>query len=442
MKFSIIIPVWNGASVILDCLSALYANVGDALFEVICVDNGSQDNSAELVAENYPRQVRLIHEPVNLGFAGGVNAGVEAADGDVFVLLNQDCLVEPGVLSSLANAFYNHPEFGIAGCTIIESNGTLNHTGAVIQRPGLFGEHLTEIKAEHPYAVDYVTGAAFAIRRQTWDIVGAFDEGYYPAYFEESDYCYRARHMGIETAYVPDAKVIHLFSGRDWKTDPVKHTANQHRSRYRFAVKHLDIDGLDAFFEAEYAEIARTNYLDQAIGRVLAARDTLRGLSDIIERRRFDLSEMVTQTQRRQLQVGFTKILHAAFSIARELGSDCEDTIPPFTCWKPMERRLRELQQREYDLLERIYFRSPLEDSSESPFRRFFRLAVLRPLSFLIGRDYFLLAELNTVHVSRMDVMKDSLNQMYQWHQRHHKLLGGTDQRLQLLEIFVDYDYR
>lgn len=457
MRASIIIPVWNGSSVILDCLCALYAHTRTSLLEVICVDNASRDESVSLIAENY-RQVRLIRQPVNLGFAGGVNAGVEAAQGDVLVLLNQDCVVHPGWLAPVIQTFDIYPEFGVAGSTILDPDGALNHAGAIIRRPEAYGVHLTEIRDDKPRAVEYVTGAVFAIRRRTWEIVGHFDEGYYPGYYEECDYCYRARRKGIETAYVPQSCVTHLSSSREWRSDPIKHTANQHRSRYRFVSKHFDPCETDEFFGAECSAVDETRYFDQAAGRVLAARDTLRSLPDIIERRRADLGSSVSSTHRRQLEVGFTKVLRRAFAAAERIGP--YESIEAPGAWtdlqkggsqgigergyisaevaeqsaqrKAAEKRLQVLQRREHDLLTCIYFRSPSEETPESSLRRLFRLLVLRPLSFLIGRDHRLLSELHTVHAARMDAMSHL----------HECDCKQIKRRLTVLETLIDYDYR
>src|SRR5262245_32586946 len=108
-RFSIIIPVWNGASVISQCLESVFASADDEMLEVVCVDNGSHDDSAARIASQYP-QVRLILQPVNLGFAGGVNAGMAVARGHVFVLLNQDCLSEHDWLLAIGKAFEDHPQ--------------------------------------------------------------------------------------------------------------------------------------------------------------------------------------------------------------------------------------------------------------------------------------------------------------------------------------------
>ena len=138
MKASIIIPVWNGAGVIADCLDTLRQNAGDSLLEVICVDNASTDKSASII-QNQHDWVKLISQPVNLGFSGGINAGVQASRGDVVVLLNQDCLVMPGWLDELIDALDAHPQVGILGSTIYHADGTTNHSGAVIQRPEASG---------------------------------------------------------------------------------------------------------------------------------------------------------------------------------------------------------------------------------------------------------------------------------------------------------------
>jgi GT2 family glycosyltransferase len=488
MIASIVIPVWNGNSVVSDCLDAILAHSGEQVPQIICVDNASDDGSVALIADQYPG-VNLIRQSVNLGFAGGVNAGIDAAQGEVFVLLNQDCLVQPGWLVALIQALETHPEFGIAGCTILNTDGTVNHAGAMIRQPDAFGVHLTEVVCEQPRSVECVTGAAIAIRRETWNEVGRFDEGYFPAYYEDSDYCYRARRKGLEVALVPDARIIHLFSSREWQRDPVKHTANQHLSRYRFVSKHFDSHETSDFFDAECAAAQAEDFYDQAVGRVIAARNTLRSLADILERRQLDLEDRPAPSHRRELQTGFTRVLRQSFATAERLGQ-VDLGEPPLEEWeaanqrlqealsapltadlntlaeqKEAARQLQELQQREHDLLARIHFRSPAADEPESTLRRMSRLLVLRPLSFLVGRDYLLLSELNAVHVARMDQMEHTYRatldqviraystKMEQIHQlcsdrttrdtlllHHHQ--ERLKRRLELLELLADYDYR
>jgi len=318
MRVSVVIPVWNGASVIGGCLESLDAHSGPGLLEVIAVDNASSDGSAELIAARHPR-VRLLRQPVNLGFAGGVNVGLAAAQGDPMVLLNQDCIAEPDWLTALIDALEAYPSYGLAGCTLLTPDGSVDHAGARMSRPDAIGTHLTDIGDVRVRRVEYATGAALAIRRSTWDAVGRFDEGFYPAYYEEVDYCLRARRLGLETAHVPGSRLKHLRASTIWLRDPVRHAHHQQRARYRFVSKHFDADEMRGFFAFEHAAIAAVRAFGQAVGRVLAVRDTLAALPEIFERRRVDLGQDASEIHRRHVSVGFGEVRHAAFQAAERL---------------------------------------------------------------------------------------------------------------------------
>jgi len=319
MKFSIVIPVWNGAEVIAQCLTAIASHQTDQPREIICVDNASRDDSAAIIAAQFPT-VKLLRQPVNLGFAGGVNVGIRAAQGEAVVLLNQDCLPQAGWLSSLSAAFEQHAEFGVAGCTIYFSNGQLDHAGARLLRPSALGEHLTDV-VDAPRVVDFVTGAAMAIRRSVFDAIGLFDEGFYPAYYEECDFCYRAREHGFQIAYVPAAKITHLRSSREAQADPIRIFANHQRARYRFVIKQFTAAEIDAFISFETAAAEQETDFNQAVARLLGARDTLRSLRDIIGRRQIDRGDELLTTTGRQLEVGLTMIVRRSFACAERIGA-------------------------------------------------------------------------------------------------------------------------
>jgi len=327
LQVSIVIPLWNGAEVIEACIQALYQQSGPALGEIIVVDNASSDGGAAQVTAKFA-QVRLLAQPVNLGFAGGVNAGMAAARHDLFVLVNQDCLVEPGWLDALLAGLDAGSGFGIAGCTILNADGSINHAGATLDLPLAYGCHLSDPGPDTSRPADYVTGAIFAVRRTTWDAIGAMDEDFYPAYYEETDYCYRARHHGIAVGYVPAARARHLFSSRAWQQDPVRHLANQHQARYRFVAKHFDSGQLSAFFVAEAAAIAHEPLHFEVVGRLLGARSTLASLPAIIERAESDLRESFDGVRRRQLDVGFTYLWRAAFGAAQHLMQEAYPDAP------------------------------------------------------------------------------------------------------------------
>lgn len=427
MKVSVVIPVWNGASVIGSCLEALFEYTGVGLYEVICVDNASTDESASLVASSFP-QVRLLRQVVNLGFAGGVNIGIETAEGDVFILLNQDCIVQPGWLTSLLQALEFQKD-AILGCIILDQDGNVDHVGAKIQRPEAIGVHLTELQEERPFPVEYISGAVFAFHRRVWERVGKFDEGFYPAYYEDADYCFRARRHGVKILCVPQARVMHLRSSQDWRINPLQHIANHHTVRYRFVCKHFLEHELIRFFEYEREQIRNERSLEEILGRTIAVRRSLLRFSEIIMRRRHDLAEEIPPSLVRQIQVGLSTLL-------REAMAQLKPEPYNFQPLQDLVASLQEMQffqQLEYSLLRRIYFRSPLDRNPEFWLKRLFRLFILRPLSFIVGRDYLLLSELNTLHTARMDRMTQVMDQMAQ-------TICQINHHVSLLETLISYE--
>ena len=259
LKASVIILVWNGAAYVTDCLNAVLSQ-DYADLEIIVVDNGSTDGSADMVAEQFP-QVQLIRNERNLGFSAGNNVGLRAATGDVMVLLNQDTVVQPGWLSALANALSAEPDIGIAGGKALYPNGDIQHAGGHVNERGE-GKHYGYRQGDaeqfnHIRDVDYVTGASLAITRQTFETIGGLDEGFTPAYFEDVDWCYRARKAGFRVGYVPQAVFIH----KEASTSADKSYEGMYlpnRNRLRFVLKHWPLNRLlDEFMPAERASLEK-----------------------------------------------------------------------------------------------------------------------------------------------------------------------------------------
>jgi GT2 family glycosyltransferase len=209
---SVVIVSLNGGGVIGRALNSLRED-GYANKEVLVVDNGSTDDLADVVRRDHPR-VRLIQSPVNLGFAGGNNLGIRYAEGDIVVLLNDDTEVLPGWLDALVRASQSRPHWGVMGCKLLYPDGkTIQHAGGYID-PNANTHHIgyeqpDDGRFDQLIACDYVTGAAFAIRRGLLDKIGPLDDQYFPIYFEETDYCFQTRMADCEVLYVPDAVVIH-----------------------------------------------------------------------------------------------------------------------------------------------------------------------------------------------------------------------------------------
>jgi GT2 family glycosyltransferase len=286
MKASVIVLSWNGMEYLADCLDAVLSQDYPD-FEVIVVDNGSTDGSADFVERHYP-QVRLIRNARNLGFAGGNNVGLRAATGDVLVLLNQDTVVRPRWLQALVTTLED-PTIGIAGCKLLYPDGTIQHAGGRIVDVRGSSRHIGRGETDAgqydaTQDVDFVTGAALAVSREALTRVGPLDEGFTPAYYEDTDWSYRAREAGLRVVYCPDAVVTHHESTSS-QLGSYAHHAVFHYGRLRFLLKHHPLDWLwGEFLSAEVAGIRAMSRADELMAMRQAC---LRLLFDLPEVARF-----------------------------------------------------------------------------------------------------------------------------------------------------------
>lgn len=254
-KISVIILNHNGRGYLEDCLSSvLVQSYPD--YEVIVVDNASSDGSPELVGERFP-QAQLIRNQRNLGYPGGMNVGLRKARGELLALLNEDTVVRENWLAELAQAFEMDAKIGIVGCKILFADGrTIQHAGGIMRYPQALPDHygygqLDEGQHDQMREVDYVTGAALAIRRSLFEEIGNFDEEFFPCYYEETDLCFRGREAGYKVVYLPQAVVIHHESAT-MKRDSYNYHRAMHRNRLRFILKWYDFRQLkEDFYPAE-----------------------------------------------------------------------------------------------------------------------------------------------------------------------------------------------
>lgn len=242
-SLSIVIPVRNGVRFLADCLDALLAEQGrnPQLVEIIAVDNASEDRSGDWLAGRYP-QVQLIRNLDNHGYAGGCNDGIAVTHGDVVVLLNQDTCVYAGWTQALLRAFAD-PQVGIVGCKCLyPDQKSIQHAGGWIEWPQGLGRHyghheLDQGQWDESRRVEWVTGAAFAIRRRVLELIGGLDEGFWPGYYEDVDYCLRAQAHGYLIWYCADAVMTHQETSS--MIDPATIQRFFHRGRLRMTLKHL-----------------------------------------------------------------------------------------------------------------------------------------------------------------------------------------------------------
>lgn len=226
MKASVIVLSWSEMGYLANCLNAVLTQ-DCAVFEVIVVDNGSTDGSADFVAQSY-LLVRLIHNGRNVGFASGMNIGLQAAQGDVLVMLNQDAIVRPDWLAALMSAFVDE-RLDIIGAKLLEPDGrTLSHAGGYLQWPLVLGLHIgmgevDQGQYDPATVVEYVTEASLAIRRTALDQIGLLDERFFPAFFEDVDLCWRAHRAGWRVRYESRAVAAH-----DEASSTRRHWPNRH----------------------------------------------------------------------------------------------------------------------------------------------------------------------------------------------------------------------
>lgn len=223
----IVIAVWNAAARLPSTLGALEALVGD--FDLVLVDNGSTDGSADVARRLCPR-AHIVRNAVNGGFAAASNQGIERAlaRGATHVaLVNDDMRLDPSWLRELLAESERHPEAGVLGGLVLlrERTDTINSTGLVRDslwrvRDRDFGAPLGA-RDLAPGEVDGISGGAMLLTRAALDAVGRLDESLF-AYFEDFDFCLRARRRGFAMRFVPSALSWHEFAASTGDGSPVR----------------------------------------------------------------------------------------------------------------------------------------------------------------------------------------------------------------------------
>jgi GT2 family glycosyltransferase len=224
-QVSVIVLNFNGRAFLDECIASLEAQIYRD-FEILLVDNGSTDGSADYMRETFAQRCKLVFHDRNLGFAEGNNAALPLAAGQFIVFLNNDTKVDPEWLARLVEAAGAHPEAGSFASQIrsYDRPEILDTVGIIIYRDGMsrgLGRLQPADRYDEPLEVFAPSGCAAMYRREVLDAVGPFDPDFF-AYCEDMDLGMRARLAGWSCWYVPEARVYHHYSGTAGKYSPFK----------------------------------------------------------------------------------------------------------------------------------------------------------------------------------------------------------------------------
>jgi GT2 family glycosyltransferase len=247
MRLAVIILNYRTAPITIQALRALVPELRpfpDA--RVTVVENGSGDGSWEAIGdaireEGWAPRVTLVASERNRGFAGGVNFALRPLLTDdqppeYIYLLNSDAFVGPGAVATLLEFLDRNPDVGICGSYVHGIDGHPHETA--FRFPSILGEFLARVPLwpftrmlrrytitlpipTAPQAVDWIAGASMMIRRAVFESIGLFDEDFF-LYYEETDFCHRARRAGLPTWYLPDSRVAHVGSISTGLQDPTR----------------------------------------------------------------------------------------------------------------------------------------------------------------------------------------------------------------------------
>ncbi len=247
-KCSIVIPLYNKASLTRHCLAVLQARQRDAVdFEIVLVDDASSDQTPEVIADAAQERLRVVTHSINQGFARSCNDGAAAAEGEYLVFLNNDTEPQRGWLEALVQYADSHPNVGMVGSKLLFPNETIQHAGIAFghdRRPrhiytGFPAHHAAVNKSRRFQAV---TGACVLIRRSLFEELGRFDTAFVNSY-EDIDLCMRLADRGYEIHYCHESVLYHLESAtRDSRHQQEDKNADLFNSRWQARIQSDELD--------------------------------------------------------------------------------------------------------------------------------------------------------------------------------------------------------
>ena len=211
INMSIIIVNHNTREILKNCLNSIISNTKDINYEIIVIDNNSQDGSPEFIKKTFS-EVRLIKNKENSGFGKANNLGASVTKGEYLFFLNSDTIIKDNSLNKLFFCAKKNKELGMIAPELLLKNGE-KQEGAYGAEPTL--STLVFGKLTNSKRIDWLSGAALLIRKSLFEKIQGFDENFF-MYFEDVDLSLRVRKLGYGLAICDEAKIVHLV-GRSIK---------------------------------------------------------------------------------------------------------------------------------------------------------------------------------------------------------------------------------
>ena len=243
MDISIIIVNWNTRDLLKSCLESVLETIHDISYEIIVVDNASQDGSVAMLQEKYP-EIRLIQNEQNRGFGAANNQAMRIMTGRYALLLNSDAVLTENAVRELFTFMEAHSDAAMACGQLLSADGSKQNSVASFPNlltllmnisllEYLFPKRYPSKRYNHdkPIEVDSCIGACLLVRKKAIDDVGMLDERYF-FFFEETDWAYQMRNAGWKVFHVPTAFIYH-FQGQSIGRD-IQSRIEFYRSRYQF----------------------------------------------------------------------------------------------------------------------------------------------------------------------------------------------------------------
>ena len=259
VDISIIIVSYNGRDLLRECLASIYSHTPETAFEIIVVDNASEDGTPEMVIAEFPKAT-LIRRSSNAGFAYAVNEGIAVSRGSYMMLLNPDTQFTSNALPPMRSYLEDHPDIAILAPKLLESNGSLQpscrafpgYSSALFSRRSLltrfFGGNrfsqrylMTDFNHDEIADVDWASAACWLMPRLAVEKIGPLDEGYFWT-IEDVDYCQRVHRAGMRVVYFPDVEITHHIGGSS-KSAANRAILERHRGMWRYYKEYLRPEG-------------------------------------------------------------------------------------------------------------------------------------------------------------------------------------------------------